>query len=205
MSLYYFPLMLGSLRGFVDTAASSIPPEANKESNHRVLEDSEAMVDISSQSCIAILVQQKKKEKKRKLKEFLMSFLYTLSFIVKVYSMGFLYISMNEQCMRLIDSSLLPLISFLLLFCFLRCWHLHMYTLLIMWIRTHTHMQICVHALPCVSQSVTPQHISKSWVYIIIWSASEAAAHVWDENSQSTFIPHLQMMPLLSDRCYWKH
>lgn len=55
--------MLGSLRGFVDTAASSIPPEANKESNHIVLEDSEAMVDVSSHSYISPTKEEREEKK----------------------------------------------------------------------------------------------------------------------------------------------
>jgi hypothetical protein len=42
------PLMIGYLGGFVDAVASSVSPNAREECNHTVLEDSQAVLDISS-------------------------------------------------------------------------------------------------------------------------------------------------------------
>lgn len=149
--LYYFPLMLVFWGGFEDIVVSSIPPGAKEECIHSVLQDSEAMEDDNRHSRLIILVQQKERDQKRKLIVFMMGFLYFLSFIVKVYCMGFLYISMNDQCMRLLDFSLLSLIFWL--FFFVCCWHLH----------THTHKYAPVST--CVSQSMTPQRILKLSLY----------------------------------------
>lgn len=80
----------------MDIEVSSVPPEAKEECIHSVLQDSEAMKDDSRHSCIVIVVQQKKRDQRRKLTLFMMGSLYFCSFIVKVYSMGFLYASMND-------------------------------------------------------------------------------------------------------------
>lgn len=69
----------------METVASSVSSEARGECNHSVLEDSQAMLDVSSHPHIAILVQQKRRSEK-------IAFLYFYSLIVKVVDFAFVFV-----------------------------------------------------------------------------------------------------------------